>query len=146
MLFRSRCFEAICEGVTVVRVSHGIKGEKRIYLMVVIVERKALDVEYRKHGLSVVGSPHQGLIRGSDKTSAQLNSAHCQICIPAVRTDWWNIKEPVLEVPVGKKGICGLGWDGGHPVQGLIRYKTGADGMVYRYGIQPWYTRRVKQT
>jgi len=39
-------------------------------------------------------------------------------------------------------------WDGmgGHPVQGLIRYKTGADGMVYRYGIQPWYTRRVKQT
>ncbi|MFC1909103.1 hypothetical protein ACFLXD_04535 [Chloroflexota bacterium] len=105
--------------MTVVRVSHGIKGEKRIYLMVVIVERKALDVEYRKHGPSVVGSPHQGLIRGSDKTSAQLNSAHCQICIPAVRTDWWNIKEPVLDVPVGKKGICGLGWDGGSPGTGL---------------------------
>ena len=37
----SRCFEAICEGVTAVKVFHGIKGEKGFYLMVFIVERKA---------------------------------------------------------------------------------------------------------
>jgi len=33
-------FEAICEGVTVVKVLRGIKGEKGFYLMTVIVERK----------------------------------------------------------------------------------------------------------
>ena len=33
-------FEAICEGVTVVKVLRGIKGEKGFYLMTVIIERK----------------------------------------------------------------------------------------------------------
>jgi len=36
----SQFFEAICEGVTVVKVLRGIKGEKGFYLMTVIVERK----------------------------------------------------------------------------------------------------------
>jgi len=79
------------------------------------VERKAPDVEYRKHGLSVVGSPHKGLIRGSDKTSAQLNTAHCQICIPAMRTGNWKVREPRLEVLTDKMGIPGPEWSKGSP-------------------------------
>ena len=39
----SQFFEAICEGVTVVKVLRGIKGEKGFYLMTVIVEKNAED-------------------------------------------------------------------------------------------------------
>jgi hypothetical protein len=100
------------------------------------VKRKAPDVEYRKHGLSVVGSPPQGLIRGSDKTCAQLNTAHCQICISAMRTGNWKVREPGLEVLTNKREYAVRSGARGYPVQGLIRYKTGADGMVYNHGIQ----------
>jgi len=35
----SQFFKAICEGVTVVKVLRGIKGEKGFYLMTVIIEK-----------------------------------------------------------------------------------------------------------
>ena len=107
--------------------------------MMVIVERRAPDIEYRKHGLRMVWSPPQGLIREGDKISAQLNTAHYRICIPAMRTGKWKVREPILEVPTGKKGIRAPEWSRGSPGPGLISYQNRGSG----YGIPLWYTTMV---
>lgn len=124
-----------------VKVVRGIKGEKRFCLMTAIVERKALDIDYRKNGLRMVGLPPQGLIKEGDKISARLNVAHCQICIPAMRTGKWEVREPILEVPTGKRRIRAPEWSIGSPGpwlnqilnQGLTVWYT---AMVYNHGIQ----------
>jgi len=87
--------------------------------MVVIVERKAPDIDYRKHGINMVGSPPAVLVRGGDETGAQLNTAHCQICIPAMRTSKWKFGESILKVPTGKRGILAPEWSRGSPGTGF---------------------------
>ena len=123
------------------KVFPGIKRGRRFYLMMVIVERRAPDIEYRKHGLRMVWSPPQGLIREGDKISAQLNTAHYRICIPAMRTGKWKVREPILEVPTGKKRIRAPEWSRGSPGPGLISYQNRGQrvwytAMVYNHGIQ----------
>jgi hypothetical protein len=95
---------------------------------------------YREHGLRMVGSPPKGLVRGSDKTSAQLNTAHRQICIPAMWIGWWKVREPILKVPMdmeihGLEGRMGspYPWPGVILNQGVTAWYT---AMVYNHGIQ----------
>ena len=99
------------------------------------MERKVLDIKYSKHGLNMVWSPPRGLIRGGDEISAQLNTTHCQICIPAMRTGKWEVRGPILESPTGKKGIRAPEWSKGSPGPGF--------NQILKQGLTVWYTAMV---
>ena len=77
----SQFFEAICEGVTVVKVLRGIKGEKGFYLMTVIVEKNAED-----NGHGTVGTLGTDYFT-RDKNNGNKPTYPCSIC---GSNNWWR--------------------------------------------------------